>query len=359
MRRPLAFLLPVCLVLPILAAAAQPASLASLDAIIDEAHEAGTFDGVVLVARGDSVIYRRAVGLADRESGRSYTPDTPQPWASITKQLTAVLMLQLVDEGHLTLSTPLSEVFPSARADGAGRVTMRHLLMNSSGLPTDLRQDDESALKRLLAAKLSFEPGSKFQYSNIDYLVLGQVIEAVTGQAYEDALQARVLDPLGMQGTALVHADQADPGLATGYLSGRRNRVRAVPPTRVAAFGAAGALAGPADDLFRFNRALLTDQLFPRALRDTMFTGDPALGYVGLSVWPYPRAVGDQRVMLIERQGFIEGYRGLNLLAPDEDLMLIVLANTNRADLSQTYATDGFSYQLLRAALQRSSESAP
>ena len=82
-----------------------------------------------------------------------------------------------------------------------------------------------------------------------------------------------------------------------------------------------------------------------------MFTGEPSRGYVGLSVWPYPRKAGDRTVMLVKRQGYIEGYRALNLLLPAEDLMLVVLANNSRADLSDTHAADGFSYRLLAAAL--------
>lgn len=311
------------------------------------------------------MLYRRAAGLADRSWAIPHRTDSRLPWASVTKQVTAALVLQLVDEARVTLDTLLSQVLPGLRADHAGRVTVSQLLTNTSGLPADLTSDysvlSDSAfaasLERALSSDLSFEPGSRFRYSNTDYHILGRVIEALTGQTYAEALDARVLSPLGMEGTALVRQDQVEPRMPTGYLTAEESGARPVPYTRIARFGAAGGLAGPIDDLFRFNRALLTDRLFSRSLRDEMFTGDPALGYVGLSVWPYPRAVGDRTVMLVERQGFIEGYRALNLLVPGENVMLVVLSNNSRADLSDTYAADGFSYRLLVAALRAMPES--
>lgn len=343
---------------------AQTPANSQLDSIITRANAAGTFDGVVLVARGDRVIYRSAVGLADRSWNIPHGIDTRLPWASVSKQVTAVLVLQLVHEGRLTLSTPLRNILPGLRAEHAGRVTIRQLLQNTSGLPADLVTDFsllsdsafDAAFHRALAADLSFEPGSRFQYSNTDYHALGRVTEVITGQSYEEALRQRILSPSGMNETALVRHDAVEPRMPTGYLTSDSAGARPVPYTRIARFGAAGGLAGPIDDLFRFNRALLTDRLIPRSLRAEMFTGDPALGYVALSVRPYPRKVGDRTVMLVERQGFIEGYRALNLLVPAEDLMLVVLANNSRADLSVTYASDGFSYSLLSAALSSMSK---
>ncbi len=341
--------------------AAQPSGLAArLDAVVDAAHAAGAFDGVVLVGRGDQVLYRRAVGLADRSWDVPNSAGTRFPWASVTKQVTAALVLQLVDEGAVGLQTPLGDVLPGLRPGHAGRVTLRHLLTNTSGLPDadDLARDYESlpdgaataVVGRALAADLAFEPGSQFRYTNTDFLVLGRVIEAVTGQTYADALQSRILGPLGMAETALVRDDRVEPRLPTGYLVDSTG-VRPMPPARLATYGAAGALAGTAGDLFRFDRALLADRLFPRALRDSMTTADPSLGFVALSVWRYGLDVDGQPVTLVERQGWIWGYRALNLLAPDEDLVLIVLANTDAADLSRTYTRQGFSFDLVRAAL--------
>lgn len=346
--------------------AAQPADSLSarLDRIVDAAHAAGAFDGVVLVGRGDSVVYERAVGTADRSWNVPNTLETRFPWASLTKQLTATVVLQLVGEGGLTLDTPLGDVLPGLRPEHAGRVRIRHLLSNASGLPdTDAIDGFYVAPDSLrgalvdaaLTADLAFEPGSTFRYDNLDFIVLARVVEALAAQPFADALRARVLVPAGMTETVPIDDTRVEPRLATAALTLGGGRFGPPPPVRLAAFGAAGALAGTAGDLFRFDRALLDGRLITPALRDSMFTPERALGFVALSVWTYRFDAGQtgapRPARLAERQGWIGGYRALNLLAPDDDTVLIVLANTDAADLSRTYTGTGFSASLIRAAL--------
>ena len=175
---------------------------ARLDRIVDAAHAAGAFDGVVLVGRGDRVVYERGVGLADRSWGVPNTPATRFPWASVTKQLTATVVLQLVSEGRLSLDTPLGDVLPGLRADAAGRVRIRHLLTNASGLPdpdaiagfyvaADSTRD--ALVDAALRDDLAFEPGATFRYNNLDFIALGRAVEALTGQPFPDVLRERVL----------------------------------------------------------------------------------------------------------------------------------------------------------------------
>lgn len=344
-------------------AAAQPADSLSarLDRVVDAAHAAGAFDGVVLVGRGDRIAYARAVGPADRSWNVSNTTETRFPWASVTKQVTAVAVLQLVGEGRLTLDTPVGQILPGLRPDAAGRVPIRALLSNASGLPdpdaiAGFYTAPDSTLGVLVGAALredlAFEPGTTFRYNNLDFIVLGRVVEALTGQPLAEALQSRVFGPAGMTETALLGDARVEPRLASAAVALGDGRFGPAPPVRLATFGAAGALAGTAADLFRFDRALLDGRLLAPALRDSMFAASPALGFVALSVWTYGLDVGGRQARMVERQGWIGGYRALNLLAPDDDTVVIVLSNTDAADLSRTYTGSGFSYRLARAALQ-------
>ena len=334
---------------------------ARLDRLVSAAHDAGTFDGVVLVGRGDQIVYARATGLADRSWSVPMTLETRFPWASVTKQVTATVVLQLVGEGRMTLDTPIGTLVPGLRPDAAGRVRVRDLLTNASGLPDPDTIDgfyvaDDSTLGALADAALrddlAFEPGSTFRYNNLDFILLGRAVEAITGQTLADAFRRRVFEPAGMSETVLLDDARFEPRLATAAVAVETGGVAPPPPVRLATFGAAGALAGTAGDLFRFDRALLGGRLVPPALRDSMFTVAPALGFVALSVWTYHFDAG-RPVRLVERQGWIGGYRALNLLAPDDDTVLIVLANTDAADLSRTYTGQGFSAALIRAALAR------
>ena len=343
-------------------ASAQPAdSLTTrLDRIVDAAHAAGAFDGVVLIGRGEETVYSRAVGLADRSWSVPNMVETRFPWASVTKQVTATVVLQLVGEGRIALDTPLGDVLPGLRAGHAGRVSVRALLSNASGLPDPdtipgFYTAADSALAELvdaaLAADLAFEPGTTFRYNNLDFIVLGRVVEALTGLPLAEAFRARVFEPAGMTGTALLDDSRFEPRLASGAIALGEGRFGPPPPVRLAAFGAAGALAGSAADLLRFDRALLDGRLLAPALRDSMFTASPALGFVALSVWTYSFQVGRRTVRLVERQGWIGGHRALNLLAPDDGVALVVLANTDAADVSRTYTGAGFSADLVRAVL--------
>ncbi|HEX8392886.1 MAG TPA: serine hydrolase domain-containing protein [Longimicrobium sp.] len=363
----------------LLAAALAPAQLASqsaapasppaaplssrLEAVVAAHHARGAFDGVVLVGRGDQIVYQRAIGMADRSWNVANTTETRFPWASITKQATSALVLQLVGEGKLSLDAPLSTYLPGLRAGHAGRVTLRHLLTNSSGLPNTealpgyyIEADSarQAMITQALAADLASEPGTKFVYNNLDFLLAGRVVEAVTGQPFEAAMRSRILDRAGLRATSMIRDDRVEPRLAQGYVgvtgADSARGFAPQPPTRIASYGAAGALAGTAEDLFRFDRALLGGRLFPAAMRDTMFRAEPALGFVALSVWRYPLVFGDRRVTLVERQGAIGGYANLNLIAPEQDLVVIVLSNVDTADLFMTYGNRGLAYELMREA---------
>ena len=353
------------LVLAVCGSLACPASQAQqtagdrLSALVDAAHARGEFDGVVLVARGDSVVYAGAAGVADRSWSVPNTLETRFPWASVTKQITATVVLQLVGEGRMTLDTPVGQLLAGLRPEAAGRVTVRNLLTNASGLPdpdeiAGFYVAGDSTLAALadaaLAGDLAFEPGTRFRYNNLDFILLGRVVEALTGTTLAEALQTRVFEPAGMTDTALIADARVEPRLATASLALGGGRFGPEPPVRLAVYGAAGALAGPAADLLRFDRALLGGRLLTPALRDSMFAADPALGFVALSVWTYRADIG-RPVRLVERQGWIGGHRALNLLAPDDDIAVVVLANTDAADLSRTYTGSGFSYDLIRAAL--------
>ena len=212
------------------AAHGQPGTPLSLrlDSIVTEAHDAGAFDGVVLVGRGRETLYPRAVGLADRSWGIPATVETRFPFASVTKQLTAVAVLQLVGEGRLTLDTRLGDVLPGLRPGGAGRVPIRALMTNSSGLPDPDGIDgfytaDDSTLTSLvdaaLAEDLAFDPGSTFRYNNLDFIALGRVVEALDGRPFAEALRTRVLVPAGMVETDLIDDARIEPHLATAAVA--------------------------------------------------------------------------------------------------------------------------------------------
>lgn len=184
---------------------------AKIDEVMRLSHSYGQFNGAVLVAESGRVIYRKGFGLANMEWNISNEPDTRFRLGSITKQFTAMLILQLAEQGKIKLDGKLSDYLPDYRKDTGGRITIHQLLNHTSGIPSytslpgfiaDQSRDPyavDAFIKKYASRDLEFEPGSKYSYNNSGYFLLGAIIEKITGKTYEQALKESILDPLGMK----------------------------------------------------------------------------------------------------------------------------------------------------------------
>ena len=367
MRNPLfsgalvAALLAACAAPPALAQAA-PGTRAALDAVVERA-AAGGFSGVVLLgsvgAAGDSVLYERATGLADREAGRPMRADQPWRWASVTKQVTAALVMQEVDSGRIALDAPVTRYLPGFGGPTGGQVTVGHLLRHTSGLPNpdDTPRDPDgvpvfyrargpvgnaAAAGAFCARAPKRAPGGGFEYNNCDYLVLGAILERVTGRGYAELVRER----LGLASVAPVKG--MGPEGVTGYAEGRRE-----PAFNLETFGAGGGLGGTARDLLAFDGALVRNRLVSERGTAEMWRGDPALGYAALGAWSFPARLSgcDGAVQLVERRGAIGGVQVRNVIAPALGLALVVFTNDGGLDFGEIWRGAGLSYDLLSAAL--------
>jgi D-alanyl-D-alanine carboxypeptidase len=200
-----------------------------LKAYVDSLAGADAFSGVVLLARGAEPVYQHAWGLADREAGRANTVATRFNLGSINKVFTATVIRQLAAEGRLGLDDTLGRLLPDyPNRDVAARVTIRELLEHRSGVGGNIfaapaggtRHDVRSIrdyLGLIASAPLEFEPGTRQQYSNAGYVMLGAVIERLTGRSYYDAVRERVFVPAGMTATGSFAVDSLPANTAIGY----------------------------------------------------------------------------------------------------------------------------------------------
>lgn len=265
-----------------------PAGLASdaevagaIRARVRQLAAADRFSGVVLVAKGDSILVHEAVGMADRERGVLNTRETRFGTTSVGKMFTGVAIAQLVEQGKLRFDDTLASVLPEyPNREAARRITIRELLTHTAGVPDvfssprfTARRDFRSHLEMLPTfadAPLDFTPGTRFEYSNGGYAVLGAIVEKLSGQPYEDYLRDHVWGPAGMR-----HTDHAGVGRgadrAVGYVRFSETDPLGVEPRRpnnsfdvgpgsgmLAAYGGGSYTA---EDLFRFARALRTARL--------------------------------------------------------------------------------------------------
>jgi D-alanyl-D-alanine carboxypeptidase len=304
------------------------------------------FSGTILVQARESVVYQRSFGLADRAFDVPAANETRYRIASITKAFTAVLVLQLVEQGRLDLRAPIKTYLPTYTGEGADRVTLHHLLNHTSGLPNvdTVRSYEEAArnglelyqkpwttdeiISRFCSGRLVHDPGQAFDYNNGDYMILGKIIERVTGRAYDQVLRERILQPLGMSGSGMLLQRGIVAGLASTYYQPETTKVIANDlPVYIENWYAAGAMYSTASDLLRFSTALFGGQLLkPESLALML---KPGLDNYGYGIWVPNLEIGGRHFRAAQRPGSVMGANCVLLRLLDEGLTIIILANTN------------------------------
>jgi CubicO group peptidase (beta-lactamase class C family) len=327
----------------------------AIEALVSARHEAGAFDGVVLVAAGGEVILERGFGLANRVWDVPNTASTRFLIASATKQLTAVLVLQLVEEGELDLEDRVTDHLPEVRPRIGGEVSTHHLLSHSSGIPDfydgdffrdhkDRYYEHEEFLERFLQRDLAFEPGSRGAYSSSNYHLLGMILERVTGRSYEALLRERILEPLGMEDTGVDRFRVLEPRLASGYL--REGDAYRTPPFEIpesSAF-AAGDLYATAADLARLDRALHGEELLGADSVELILTPhatspfDPALSF-GLGGYVGTRPLGpsgEEKFVHQMAGNTTTGFTSVVTPVVDDRHLIVLLTNAGPGYFDQT-----------------------
>jgi D-alanyl-D-alanine carboxypeptidase len=279
---------------PVAATDAPPRSDADISreakALVDAAAKEGRFFGAVLVARGEQVLLRHAVGLADRETKVPNRPETRFNLGSIDKAFTRLLIEQLAGQGKLSLDDTLDTYVADYPAEKAKRIRLRHLVEHSAGTGDvfGARYDamDRSRLRELrdwlplfVDEPLQFEPGSGNRYSNAGYVLLGLVVEKVTGRPYREVVRERVFDPAGMKDTGARDFDVKDPLMARGYEAhdgGLRDNAGSRPWRGSSAGGGYSTI----DDLKRFADAASSGRLGPRVGGLAIAGGAPGINGV-------------------------------------------------------------------------------
>ncbi len=247
-----------------------------LDSFLKKLADADVFSGSVLLAKNGEVIYKGAFGLASKDFNVPNRVDTKFNLGSMNKMFTAVSIAQLVESGKLSFDDPLSKFLPDfPDAQSAQKIRIKNLLTHTSGLGSYFNEKFRTSSRALyrtvddmmkLAAdeKLAFEPGTKWAYSNTGFLVLGKVIEKVTGGSYYDYVREHIYRPAGMINSDCFELDLVTPNLALGYekeFTDNGPRFRNNLFEHVIRGGPAGGGYSTAEDLLRFDIALRSNKL--------------------------------------------------------------------------------------------------
>lgn len=310
------------------------------------AHKYRQFNGAVLVAENGKVVYKGAFGMANIEWNIPNTPDTRFRLGSITKQFTAMLTLQLVEQGKIKLDGKVSDYLPDYRKDIGEKVTVHHLLTHTSGIPSYTGQPGfienvsrnpykvNEFVKKYASGNLEFEPGSKFSYNNSGYFLLGAIIEQVTGKSYEQVLKETILDPVGMKNTGYDHHNTIIPKRASGYSKTADGYANAGYLDMSIPY-AAGSMYSTVEDLYLWDQALYTDKLISaqsKALMYKPFLQDYAYGW-GVRNASFKH--NNQPVQVIAHGGGINGFTTTIVRYPSEKNLIVMLDNTGTGYLDR------------------------
>ncbi|WKK66482.1 serine hydrolase [Lutimonas zeaxanthinifaciens] len=322
-----------------------------LDKLLQLYHEYGKFNGSALVAEQGKVIYKNGLGMANMEWDIENQTNTKHRLGSITKQFTAMLILQLAEEGKLDLNAPVSDYLPDYPNDSDPKITTHHLLTHTSGIPNytafpgffkDESRDPYSPddfIKKFEDKELEFTPGERFNYSNSGYFLLGVIIEKVSGKSYEEMLQEKIFTPLNMTGSGYDHHDEILKNRATGYEKQGRNYINSRYIDMTIPY-AAGSLYSTVEDLYLWDQALYTNKLLSKEYMELYFK--PYVKAFGETHYAYGWGVGYDRignskdsVYTISHGGGINGFNTIISRSPSDKTLVVLLNNTGGAPLSQ------------------------
>jgi CubicO group peptidase (beta-lactamase class C family) len=310
-----------------------------IDSLFESYAHYNRFIGSVLISREDSIIYQRSFGFADIEQQERSTENSVFSIASLTKSLTAVGVMKLVEEQKLTLETPISSYFPDFMPDYSREITIRHLLNNSSGMEANIGRTDDNGnglmpeeapitfdelLERFKDSKLKFEPGTGYDYNNFGYLLLANIIEKVSGLSYADFMEQAVFKPADMKNTNVESFNQK----TQAYLGLGMNEFEKLnSPFHSSWLKGAADINSSTVDLFKFMQALDNGTLLKSSSKNTLYTAIQAMGVNDMESglgWVIDHK-GTEK--WIYNNGLLPGYASVMGTLVENNIKIIILSN--------------------------------
>jgi CubicO group peptidase (beta-lactamase class C family) len=304
-----------------------PTMSRAFDRIIDSLFKPSEPGGVAFIAQKGKVIYERTFGMANLELKVKMQPEFVFQIGSMTKQFTAISILQLMEQGKLDLSDPVSKYITGAPEQWQ-HISIENLLTHTSGLLDGVPFQDiplSDMVNKFVAMRPASAPGLKMAYSNSGYVILGYIVEKVSGIPYADYLKKIIFDPLGMTQTWYGNNSLVIPGRVPAYLKRRGefiNNAMGVIPS------GAGALLSTTHDLYKWNQGLVAGKLVKKETLNKAWTSyhlndGKAIAY------GYGWQTGGQiqGSPIVEHGGNAGGYMSDGIYLPKEDIYVVVMIN--------------------------------
>ncbi len=350
MKSKLIYLTPAIIVL---AAATLFGQTPDYARFIDDYARDHRFSGTIMIEDKARIRYARSFGYANRQFKAPNTIETKFKIASITKAFTAALILRLYEQRKISLDQTIKTYLPHYKGPAGDKVTIKQLINHTAGMANIDRRitSAESAIKngfphyqtplttdQLIAMycseKLVNDPGQAFDYNNADYLILGKIIERVSGVSYEQALKKEILQPLGLRDSGMLYQHDVIDNLADTYFF-REDLKRLVNdlPVYIENWYAAGAMYSTAADVLKFSRALFGLKIIGREALSEMLR--PGLDDYAYGVWVYEITVKGKKRTVVKRPGRIMGAQSMLFHLLNENLTIVLLSNTESTPLDE------------------------
>jgi len=307
----------------------------------DILHEYFEMDGngaAAIVTKGDNVLYKTAIGKANLELNVDMTPDHIFRIGSITKQFTSTAIMMLHEEGKLDINNAITDYLKDYPTNDQ-LITVEHLLTHTSGIQsyTDLPGFMEKEVRFDLTVSelidvfkdepMNFDPGENWRYNNSGYILLGAIIESVSGETYEDYIEKHIFDELGMESSYYDNNEEIVAMRATGYQPGDGGSIINSDYISMTLPYAAGSLMSTVGDLNTWNSAFMDGKLISSESMDRVFTpyvlndgDDTGYGYG----WSISKIGGKQSY---EHGGGIFGFLSMGIYIPEDDVYVAILSN--------------------------------
>ncbi|PEQ12984.1 hypothetical protein B2G71_09120 [Novosphingobium sp. PC22D] len=318
--------------------------------------EAQGFAGTILLGQADGSYRVATVGTS------ALREDAVWRWASITKQLVAVIAMQEVARGKLDLSAPVTRYWPDWNAPHGGEIRVYDLLKHESGLPdpdesprdpdgvpnfyTSALAAPQIAAARYCAGKPAGPPRKAYVYNNCDAIVLGEVLRRITGKALPALLEERIARPLALRSLGVYRVGKPRP---PDHVRPIGEGAARDPLIDLGAYGAAGSAYGTIADLWRFDHALMTGKLLAAPEREVLWASTMKGGWRALFQWTYPVRFEacDAPVRVVERQGLVQGVELRNYLLPQSNQAVILFGNKRPLRFGQPWEGKGLAHNLI------------
>ncbi|ANK13184.1 serine hydrolase domain-containing protein [Erythrobacter neustonensis] len=357
MIRSLAALIALCLPAAAVSATVRDAETAFPFAAVNAVIESAGFQGDVVIsdsldAPDDFPPTYRWVGLLP-EPDRGWPDGLTWRWASVTKQIVAILVMREVEAGRIDLDRPVATYLPAFASPNASTATIRNLLQHRAGLPNPADtpafydadfKGSRDPVTGFCAGPVTGAPGGDWAYNNCDFMVLGAVLEAVTGISWDKLFLRDIAGPLGFEFAGAYPGEQFTRwGLVDGL---RESEVD------LSTYGASAGLYGEPDDIIAIDNALMRGELLgPEALAE-MWRGDPMLGYMALGQWVFdvPLKGCDAPVRIVERRGDIGAVQVRNFILPEKRMAVVAFSQEKPFEFGEVWQGSGFAHDLLSTA---------